>query len=78
VSLDSLRSRVLQIVSSILQHHDALPMLSYQLANSRRRLQSVRSTRASQATGDSPGLGRASPQSTAELKRSSRLVDRLR
>lgn len=41
MSLDSLRTRVLQTVSSILQHHDALPMLTYQLADSRRKLQST-------------------------------------
>ena len=41
MSLDSLRTRVLQTVSSILQHHDALPMLTYQVADSRRKLQSA-------------------------------------
>ena len=41
MSLDSLRTRVLQTVSAILQHHDALPMLTYQLPSSRRKLQSV-------------------------------------
>jgi small-conductance mechanosensitive channel len=41
MSLDSLRTRVLQTVSSILKHHDALPMLTYQLADSRRKLQST-------------------------------------
>jgi potassium efflux system protein len=41
MSLDSLRTRVLQTVSAILQHHDALPMLTYQLADSRRKLQST-------------------------------------